>query len=62
MPRIRSERVTNFGQQGCSRNRADAGLVTQCGAVLMKELVEVSFELADLTSGGAILLDEREQP
>ena len=55
------ERVTNLGDQCCGGDRFDAGFITQCGAMFVEKPVEVSFEVADLTSCGAVLIDERDQ-
>ena len=43
-------------------DRADAGFVTQCGAVFVEQRVDVAFELADLATRRPVLVDERDQP
>ena len=55
-------RITDFDHKCGRSDRSDAWLVAQCGAVLIEEVVDVSFELADLTACLAVTVDERDQP
>jgi len=49
-------------EQGGGGDGPDPGLVTQCGAVGVEELVEIVFEPADLAAGRPVLVDEGHEP
>ena len=55
-------RVADLAQQRRSGDGADAGLVAQGGAVGVEQLVDETFEAADLAASCAVLADERLQP
>ena len=57
-----SSRVADFAPQGGCGDGADAGLVSQGGAVAVCQFVDETLETVDLAAGCAVLADECLQP